>query len=482
MREGPSTRRQARRRWRKAGGYALALTTLFVLVAAPIQTAGAATRVSLWVDQAGTDAGNNCRVKTNPCETITRALAVAPTTGTNINLLSDVDDEVNVTKDNVTIQSSPTTSHFDIRPTTDTLTTTTPAGAAVAPIVTVGTGRTGIKLTNVTIDGSTRPAAAGCSSGLGHTGLYVKGAQVTLTKTSVSHITQGLGLEGCQNGSAVRADAGSNFSINGGAISDYDKNGFTCNGADTTCVVNKTVITGRGPVGVGKAAQNGIQISRGAIAIVAAVKVSGHNYTPNPQATGILIYNAGSGVTIKNSDVFDNDSNIYAYRDGASGPGSQGDALTVTTNKVHSGPSQYGIVVDSLSGATVTRNKVWDNSVVGVGLFSVANSTIGSNVVGVGAGGSNGEGVYVGGDGTFNAAVPSTGNTVQGNKVNGNDGDGIHADVLTSGNTFQNNYANGNGGFGAHDQSTGAGTAGTANTWTGNRCTGGDDNPNGLCS
>src|SRR3954463_10587978 len=157
-------------RGRRRGLYAaIALSTLSVFFAIPMQSAGAATtRVNLWVSNGGNDT-TNCRTKSNPCATVTYALTQAPTSGTNINLLTDIDDEVRVTKDNVTIQSSPSTSHFAIRPTTDTLLATTPAGATVKPIVVVGQSRSAVKLVNISIDGASRPSAGGCDSGAGHT-------------------------------------------------------------------------------------------------------------------------------------------------------------------------------------------------------------------------------------------------------------------------------------------------------------------------
>jgi hypothetical protein len=470
-----------KRQFSRRGRYAIALSALLVLVLIPFQqSAGAATRVSLWVKVGGTDAGN-CKTKTAPCATITYALTQAPSTGTNINMLSDIDDEVTVTKDNVTIQSSPTTSTFKIRPTTDTLSTTTPAGSPVNPIVFVQVGRTGIKLSNVIVDGGGRPTAGSCSPGLGHTGIYMKGGQLNLTKTQVLGVTQGPGLEGCQNGSAVRVDANSNLTVNLGKVAGYDKNGITCNGVGTTCTLTKVEADGSG--GANTAAKNGIQISRGAVATVAGAKVHDHEHSCQC-ASGILIYNAGSGVLVKNSIVTDNDNGIFAYRDGTSGAGTSGDNVTLSANIVSGG--LWGVGIDSLTGATVVSNKVSGTANEGIGLYSAVNGTIKTNQSGTDAGGANGLGMYVGGLGTVNGATPSSGNQVTGNKLNGNSGDGIEATALSSTNTFGSNTLNLNVGYGAHDESTGANTAGTANAWTGNKCptpgAGGKSSPVGLCN
>jgi hypothetical protein len=470
--------------------YLVALSALVVLVAVPAQSAVAATRISLWVSSSGTNAGN-CHTKTTPCATVTYALTQAPSTGTNINLLTNVADEVNINKDNITIQSSPTTSHFSIRPTTDTLTAQTPEGANVAPIVYVGPSRTGIALKNIAIDGSGRPPAGGCDAGKGHTGLYVRSAQVFLTTTDVVGVTQGPGLTGCQNGGAiyVRTDTNqaSNVKITGGVVNTYDKNGITCNSVGTTCVISKTVVTGRGAVGIGDAAQNGIQFGFGATGSVTSVAVTGNNYTPDGEGTGILLYNAGTGVSIKSSNISGNNVGIYALWDGSAPAGQTTANLVLASNKVHDAATAVngvgdGIDVDSLSNATVSGNKVWGNSAVGIGAYGLHNSAIKSNAADDNAGTAtgNGDGIFVGS--YAGAGNPtSVGNNVALNKANANAQDGIHATADAANNVFYANTMNNDSAFEAHDESTGSGTAGTNNTWTSDHCVGGTSSPIGLC-
>ncbi|MDQ1519191.1 MAG: hypothetical protein QOI55_264 [Actinomycetota bacterium] len=480
--------RAARRGHR--GKYVIALSALVVLVAIPFQAAGAITRVNLWVKSTGANTGN-CKVQASPCATITYALSQAPLTGTNINLLSDIADEVNVNKDNVTILSSPATGLFSIRPITNTLVAQTPEGAAVAPIVYVGQSRSAIALKNIKIDGSARPTAGACDPGKGHTGLYVRSAQVTLSNTSVLNITQGAGLEGCQNGSAiyVRTDpsASSNVSITRGTVSGYDKNGITCNSVGTTCAITSTTVTGRGAVGLGDAAQNGIQFGFGATGTIASVTVSNNNYQPTSDiATGILLYNAGDGVLVKNSNLFGNNINLDALNDGGGGTGQTTANLTVTTNKAHDAAADIGnyaegITLDSLTNATVTSNTVYGNSEVGIAAWGIQASNINSNNVNDhSTADPNGDGIFVGGPGY--AFPTSNGNNVNLNKSSRNTADGIHVDANTAGNTFSSNTMTRDGLFEAHDESTGGGSVGTANTWTTDHCSGGTSSPTGLCS
>jgi parallel beta-helix repeat protein len=464
------------------------VSTLAVFFAIPMQSAGAATRVSLWVSNSGNDT-TNCRTKSNPCATVTYALTQAPTTGTNINLLSDITESFQVTKDNVTVQSSPSTSHRAIRPNTATAAFGTPTTGTVRPIVYVGPSRSGIKLVNVSVDGADVPTAGGCEGGAGHTGVYVRSAQATLSRTDVVNVSQGPGLTGCQQGLAVyvRTDPSdaSNVTITQGSVSNYDKNGITCNDSGTTCNITKTVVTGRGALPFGDAAQNGIQFGRGAKGVINGAIVSGHNYTPDGEGTGILLYDAGSGILVKNADLHDNNVNLYAINDGLS----TGDtsSLTLTGNKVHDaalsadGNVGDGIVLDSINNATLSSNKAYGNPITGISGYGSVNNVIKGNQAGtaVTGGSANGDGILIAGDGSVNAT--STGNFIASNKSSGNTGDGIHADAGTSSNVFGGNTMDANGGYEAHDESTGSGTAGTANTWNSNHCISGNDSPSGLC-
>ena len=70
-------------------------------------------------------------------------------------------------------------------------------------------------------------------------------------------------------------------SIANNIVTNYGKNGITCNEIGTACMISGNTVTGRGPVVLGDAAQNGIQIAWGATALVQGNTVSGNNYTPS---------------------------------------------------------------------------------------------------------------------------------------------------------------------------------------------------------
>jgi parallel beta-helix repeat protein len=450
------------------------------LAALPAQVAGAAAQTKLWVSSGGSDAANNCTVKASPCATITHALTFAAPTGTTIKVLAGpIVEQVTVNKSNVTIDGG----GFSIKPNTQATNGTTPEAGPLQAIVSVVPGMTGVVLKHVTLDGSNVPTGGACSGGKGHIGLYIQSSNATLSKVNVVHISQGPGLRGCQNGSGiyVRSLGGNTatVSITGGTVSDYDKNGITCNDATTTCTISKVKVIGRGPIGNGDAAQNGIQLGFGAGGSISKANVSKHEYT-GPAATdaaGILLYDSAANVSVTGSTLTTNNEGIFGQNDGTS-TGTVAN-LIVTGNTVQIGVANpqfggVGIDLDSVTGATVQNNKLLTNPSVGIALFGVLNSTIANNVAT-----SNGTGILVSGSGSVNPT--SSGNTVSSNTVSKSSSNGIQADSGTSANTFSTNMLSQNVPFDAQDSSVGLGTAGTNNTWTGNSCTGGGGNPAGIC-
>ncbi|MCU1428029.1 MAG: Cna domain protein [Actinomycetia bacterium] len=454
------------------------------LAALPAQVAGAATRTTLWVSSTGTDAANNCTVKTSPCKTISHALTFVAPTGSNINVVTGsgpIVDQATISHSDVTINGN----GASIAPVTDNVNGSTPSGADVRAVVSVTSGFTNVLLKNLTIDGTGMPAAAGCVAGPGHTGLYVRSASVTLSKVNVTSITSGApNLLGCQNGLAVyvRSQSGpsATLKMSGGKVDNYQKNGITCNDTGTTCKISLTEVVGRGPVGLGDAAQNGIQFGFGGGGTINKAKVHGNNYTPDGEGTGILLYDTASNASVISSEVFANNVGIYAQNDSGNSTAS----VTLKSNNAHdaapatNGFNGDGIFLDSVSNATVISNTVKTNGDGGIIGYGAKLSTIKSNHLSA----ANGTGIGLAGPGSVNAT--STSNLVTMNTVDGSTADGIQATADATGNAFSNNTMSNNQPFDAHDSSSGGGTAGTANNWSGNACHngGGGGSPAGICS
>jgi hypothetical protein len=98
--------------------------------------------------------------------------------------------------------------------------------------------------------------------------------------------------------------------ISGNTVSLYQKNGITVRGA-VSATISNNVVTGEGPVDY--IAQNGIQVSYGATALVKGNTVSRNYYTPAAYlACGVLLYQA-AGVKTSGNTLFDNERDLCNF-------------------------------------------------------------------------------------------------------------------------------------------------------------------------
>lgn len=118
-------------------------------------------------------------------------------------------------------------------------------------------------------------------------------------------------LNGSQHGVGVEYVNGATGTLSGTTISNYQKNGVVIDGGTTgtTSVdVESNTVTGQGPIDYN--GQNGIQVSRGATALVKGNTVSGNWYTPKDfVACGLLFFEAG-GVKQQENTLFGNEVNL----------------------------------------------------------------------------------------------------------------------------------------------------------------------------
>jgi Right handed beta helix region len=143
-------------------------------------------------------------------------------------------------------------------------------------------------------------------------GIRLDGASGTITATTVTGLQQGSVGDGCQEGNAIEVrntDGGPTpaVSVTGNTARSYQKTGVLVKGA-VSAVVTGNTITGYGPVDF--IAQNGIQVSFGATALVADNTISDNFYTPKSvEACGLLIYQAG-GVKVDKNTFSGNEKNL----------------------------------------------------------------------------------------------------------------------------------------------------------------------------
>jgi hypothetical protein len=226
------------------------------------------------------------------------------------------------------------------------LTMATTAGAATC--TPTNFSRDGINLTAAQIGGSVSGSldASGCDIGVyfATPGSVTAGAQIFGARyfgvvnngTAVNiegatiHDVGNTPFDGTQHGVGIYFTNGGTGTIDGNTVSAYQKGGIVINGvnpvsgAATTATVTNNTVSGLGPVVF--IAQNGIQVSRGAVAEVRGNTISGNFYTgevgvgPNPGgqnpegweffSTGLLLFQAGAGTRTSDNRFSGNQHNF----------------------------------------------------------------------------------------------------------------------------------------------------------------------------
>jgi len=329
-------------------------------------------------------------------------------------------------------------------------------GAIVQPVVADGAvfeddGSAGIEIRGFKIVG------AATANGTDY-GVLVNSGSAQITENWITGIRDNP-RSGVQSGVGVGVLSGS-ADIQKNLIDDYQKGGIVIDGAASSASISQNVVTGAGLTPL--LAQNGIQISAGATAVVKQNVVSNNLYqSPDPNnpvaAVGIYLLSAGAGSSVSQNDVFRNDENIVLEAT---------NGAVVQQNDV-SRATYEGIALFGSSTNRISQNDV-EKSVngPGIGLFDGSNN----NTVEQNTSNQNGlDGISVYG---------SDNNTIRQNKANDNTYDGIFLNTDTAGNHISQNSMFGNGSYDAEDLSHGPGTAGTANFWDRNK--GETSNPPGL--
>ena len=199
-------------------------------------------------------------------------------------------------------------------------------------------------------------------------------------------------LNGAQSGDAVYAydDNASpqTVTLENSQIDDFQKNGVTIDGVGLTGDVSGNTITGAGSTIL--IAQNGVQYSDGAVGEITDNTISGFDYSPaSYAATEILLYDAGSGITISGNSVTgpagsEGSVALYVYNDSL-----QTQNLTISGNTFNTGGE--GVIIGASSGDTIKNNTIENFSIAsgtyagegyGIDIFGgSANTTIKDNLI-----------------------------------------------------------------------------------------------------
>ena len=263
-------------------------------------------------------------------------------------------------------------------------TTSLTSGNAIAAAIWVTAGTTGVTISNLIVDGS-QNQIAGCLPN--PIGVYFQNASGTVSHNAVRYFELGSGLEGCQAGIGIFAQADgtggiSNVTATANSIHDFQKGGIVGNETGTTLTATSNVVTGFGPTPY--IAQNGIQIGFGATGTITGNTVSNVAYTPcvntatcPGSSTGVLIYDPSGVITTSSNNVSNTQGAIY-YLSASNGKIS---ANTISNTFVYD-----GIAIDTDgtgpgTGNTVNQNIIMNSSESGVYVNTSGNSVTANTIV-----------------------------------------------------------------------------------------------------
>lgn len=162
------------------------------------------------------------------------------------------------------------------------------------------------------------PGPSGCQSI--SKGIYVKGnANVNIHDNKIMDIRDNP-FSGCQSGIAIQVGRKNESTIVRAVIQNniiigYQKGGIVVDNAGSYASIVNNTILGAGPTVIN--AQNGIQISRNAMAELINNNIQGNSYIKDDSfkygATGILLYQSGAISAINGNTISNNDNNLYSY-------------------------------------------------------------------------------------------------------------------------------------------------------------------------
>lgn len=153
-------------------------------------------------------------------------------------------------------------------------------------------------------------------------GVVNNGGNVTVTNSTVTQIGE-TPQNGAQHGNAIffAGDSpNSTGAVKASTVTDYQKGGIVLTGASSSATITGNTVVGAGPVDY--IASNGIQVSRGAKAIIRANAVSNNQYTGagNTSSSGILVFGGAAfgvpnttGVKVTHNTVTNNDVGVWFF-------------------------------------------------------------------------------------------------------------------------------------------------------------------------
>jgi len=244
---------------------------LALLIVGWTTTPGAVLAATLVVDVDGLATATDCNGVSAALTTIQAAVnAAAP--GDTIQICpGNYNEQVVVTKSNLTIQGSGTGATV-LRPTAVVQNTTAIfSGAPVKPILLVD-GAANITIGSLTVDGGIADSGAArlppCPVVGFYIGIYYRNSSGTINATHVTNMTSSTVC-----GLGIRAEAAS-VRVTTNLLDRYGDAGISCAGPNTQCLVTGNTVRGLGPVDYH--AQGGIDVRNQAGATISGNIITDH--------------------------------------------------------------------------------------------------------------------------------------------------------------------------------------------------------------
>jgi hypothetical protein len=348
---------------------AVAAIAAMALIAVP----AAASATTLWVAQAPTVTGNGRSCTSPGYNTIQGALSAAPL-GASVSVCGGTYEEQLQITQAVSLKAvGSVTVKLPAAPANSTTACdTAPGTGSYQPdqdlVAVCGTGV--VKVTGFTFEAYWAPGT--CDESL--YGILVGGG-ATLQLTSSTVLGAGAKpINGCQGGVGIQvgmawttpAEAATAKLVND-SVQGYQKNGITVDGPEAAATITTVAVTGAGATP--EIAQNGIQVSNGALG-----KISKSTITANEcnnascsesafayQATGLLFYGARTGSSVATSTISENDVGVF--------------------NEASS-PTPPPVAQLSITGDTLTNDR-YESVLLSQGWAKLASDTLSGGKVGI---------------------------------------------------------------------------------------------------
>jgi hypothetical protein len=247
-----------------------------------------------------------------------------------------------------------------------------------------------VNIGNIAVDGSNN-LIAGCAPDL--RGIYYQNASGTLEAVATRNQTLAPGLTGCQSGEGIFVQSGygstgaANVVIQASSVHSFQKNGITGDGSETCLTVLNNYISGQGPTT--GAAENGVQVSDGAVGQVIGNTVIDNIWAPDVfpdtgDAAGGIIIVGSEGVTVANNTIGTTQFGIVTVTDSLfaspKNPNGLADQNIIKANQILN-TEIYDAIDACSNGNTIESNAIANATESGIHLDSGCGATGINNVV-----------------------------------------------------------------------------------------------------